>query len=58
MALKPDGLVHMVKEMIVERGTRTIIPKCGKELAKYRSHEQLAGATLWNSEVTCEECKP
>lgn len=52
-----DGLVHSITWVHADKGTRTIDVKCGAILPKFRTHDTLAGATAFNSRVTCPECK-
>lgn len=52
-----DGLVHALKEVSTDRGARTITVKCGAPMPTYRTHETLAGATGFNSRVTCPACR-
>lgn len=52
-----DGLVHALKEVRVERGTRYITVRCGAEMPRYRSQDRLAGATGWHSATTCPKCR-
>lgn len=46
----------MLKNVSAERGTRTIEVKCGYKMPKFRTFEQLAGATGFHSRVTCQQC--
>jgi len=51
-----DGLIHALKEVSTERGTRTIEVRCGASMPKYRSFDRLAGATGYDSVLTCPAC--
>lgn len=51
-----DGLVHQIKEVSTDRGARKIVVKCGAEMPTYRSFDRLAGATGFQSLVTCPSC--
>lgn len=55
--IRPDGLVHAIREVKAERGTRTISVRCGAAMPKFRTQDRLSGASAWNSEVTCSPCK-
>lgn len=55
--VKPDGLVHALKEVTTERGTRTVTVRCGKELPKQRAQDPLHGASGWDTQITCPDCK-
>lgn len=52
-----DGLVHLVKAVSAERGSRTIEVRCGATMPTYRSFERLAGASGFHSRVTCPACR-
>jgi hypothetical protein len=52
-----DGLVHQVRTVETDRGSRTIQVRCGATMPTYRSHERLAGATIWGTRVTCPSCR-
>lgn len=58
MSTKPDGLIHLLKEVTSEKGTRIVKVKCGAEMPKFRSMDALSGATAWDSKITCSACKP
>lgn len=53
-----DGLVHLLSEATTDRGARIIRVRCGAAMPKFRSKDRLAGATGWDSVVTCPRCKP
>lgn len=55
--IRPDGLVHAVKEVTTNRGSRIITVRCGAAMPNFRSHDPLTGASCWESLVTCEGCK-
>lgn len=51
-----DGLVHLLKEVKVEKGGRYIDVKCGAKMPVYRGHDPLGGACGFQSLVTCPAC--
>lgn len=54
--VRPDGLVHLVKEVTTDKGSRLVTPKCSKSLPKFRTQDRLSGASIWRADVTCQEC--
>lgn len=52
-----DGLIHQVKEVTNEKGTRYIRVSCGAEVPKYLSKDTMAGASVWWRDVTCPACQ-
>lgn len=52
-----DGLVHLISAVSTDRGSRTIVVKCGAKMPTYRSFERLAGASGFHSRVTCPPCR-
>lgn len=53
-----DGLVHLLKDVTTDRGSRIVQVRCGAPMPKFRVRDRLAGAFGWDSVVTCPECKP
>lgn len=55
--VRPDGLTHQIRYVGAERGSRLISVACAAPMPKFRVQDPLSGATVFQSMVTCADCR-
>lgn len=50
-------MIHLLKDQRWDRSTLVVTTRCGATLTR-KTTERLEGATVWDSQITCPECRP
>lgn len=51
-------IIHLVKEIKTEKGVSYPTVKCGAKVDNHPTHEPTFEYTVWDSRITCVDCKP
>lgn len=56
LELEELELVHMVKEVKLDKGLRYATVRCGTKLPGESPKERQTSWSVWETDLTCEEC--